>query len=490
MSRLVFLFLLTGAVSWAFNLRAEEEQSKLAFDYLSHSKDAKVEEALQRKIQFDFKRTPLHKVMELLSKKLDLEIRVEERALDDIGLSKETPVTLHMTEAATLQTSLEFLLDQLDLTYAIDQGVIVITSPEDVKHNYQYTKYYHLAPVLGLPDVNQANLAEQITKFIDPASWDRLGGKGSVHAISQGIVVNQNLTNHRKVANFLEQYCQLAKRMNSKEPSTENLLESYPQRDSQLSHTLNRPLEKNSFHDTPLDQVLIKIAQEAKLPLLIDERGIDDIGLSTNTPIDIELEPGHSVRHVFQRILQNLELVAVQHADAIVITTHQEQDKLKFIRFYPLADFPVDEKTNQDQWVEAIRSNIEPEEWEELGGPGHCSFDTATKSLIVAHYDSIHNKIAQLLRQIRNQGKTPPVQTAVTQKENSKEDKEQPPVIIIDDSSGPRIKRKPFTGDPFEKSGGGNKPDPFGSGPGGKPNPFGSPASGKKSDPLDGDPFK
>jgi len=112
--------------------------------------EEKITQALDEQTTIEFIETPLRDVVEYLKDFHDIEIQLDQRALEDIGLGPETPITRNL-KGITLRSALNLMLKELDLTYYIKNEVLNITTPEVVESELT-TKVYPVADlVLPIP---------------------------------------------------------------------------------------------------------------------------------------------------------------------------------------------------------------------------------------------------------------------------------------------------------------------------------------------------
>ncbi|MEX1040866.1 MAG: hypothetical protein WDZ51_09565 [Pirellulaceae bacterium] len=90
--------------------------------------------------------TPLEEVVSYLKQLHGIEIQIDTRALDDVGLTTDTPVTRNL-EGITLRSALRLMLKELDLTYIVANEVLMITTPEEAESEL-ITKVYPVADLV------------------------------------------------------------------------------------------------------------------------------------------------------------------------------------------------------------------------------------------------------------------------------------------------------------------------------------------------------
>jgi hypothetical protein len=91
--------------------------------------EAKIRQALAASTNVEFIETPLNQAVDYLKDLHGIEIQLDTRALERAAMSSEEPVTAQM-RGVSLQTALRLLLRPLDLTYVVDDDVLLITTVE------------------------------------------------------------------------------------------------------------------------------------------------------------------------------------------------------------------------------------------------------------------------------------------------------------------------------------------------------------------------
>ena len=96
------------------------------------SGNVKIIEALRAPARLAFIQTPLADVVAFLGDQHKINIEFDHRALAEIGIKPNVLVTREL-KGVSLHSALALILDQLDLTYVISHGVLLITSPAESK---------------------------------------------------------------------------------------------------------------------------------------------------------------------------------------------------------------------------------------------------------------------------------------------------------------------------------------------------------------------
>jgi len=220
---------------------------------------------LQEPTSLEFLETPLLDVAAEVQDKHGVHVHLDHRALDDVGIPSDTPVTFAMS-GIPLRSALELMLGQLDLTWTIGSDVLLITTPEKAE-NLLVTKTYDVSDLLvsprshtyqggRLPTTPQENrwpaipmmqgsgdlmsdgggltssgaksdstglacggmggpwpscprtgaddLVDLIQIVIAPESWDEVGGAGSCAPYDRGLAISQPIAIHLEIEAFLD----------------------------------------------------------------------------------------------------------------------------------------------------------------------------------------------------------------------------------------------------------------------------------------------
>ena len=91
--------------------------------------------------------SPLTDVLAQIQSQHGVHVYLDQRALDEVGVPSDTPITFAMS-GVPLRSALELVLDQLDLTWTIKAGVLLITTPEEAEL-VLVTKTYDVSDLLA-----------------------------------------------------------------------------------------------------------------------------------------------------------------------------------------------------------------------------------------------------------------------------------------------------------------------------------------------------
>lgn len=421
------------------------------FVVVSQAKDdefaAPINAALDKKISLDFDKTSLHDAASFLADKSGINIIIDTRGLDDVGIGVTAPVTFKV-EQIMLRSALSSMLRELDMTWTIRNDAILLTTPEEVESRLETRIYPVLDLVLPqeggdfLVDDWEAKgdydtLIGLITYLVKPVTWDDVGGPGAVKPINGCLMISQTLDTFREVDQVLAGYRRLLaeyRRAEGKSVTLPILLDDRAH--SKIRAALNRETGMAAFQKTPLENVAGQLAKRMDVPVHLDLRGFEDIGLSQDTPITATLG-GETYGQALRRILRPLELTWVVTNELLLITTTEEAEYHMDVRIYPVRDILAASATRLDDepadiadLIDVLTSTVHVESWDEAGGPGAIEGIAAHGALFVAQTEEIHEAIAQLLESLRRsqreaakESKAAPVDASDKELPTNKQDK-------------------------------------------------------------------
>lgn len=151
----------------------------------------------------DFIETPLQDVAGFLKDLHDIDVRIDKKALDDIGLGSDTPVTISV-KGISFASMLTLMLGQIDhnLTWSADETGILITTDEAAEEKLHLAGY-RAADLVVRGDYDM--LIEAVISTVELDMWDEVGGPATIRAGVRGTLdVRQTFQGHQRVSRFLE----------------------------------------------------------------------------------------------------------------------------------------------------------------------------------------------------------------------------------------------------------------------------------------------
>jgi len=400
--------------------------------------ESPTEKALAAKMSGEFVDTPLEHAVEYLRSK-NLNIVLDRKALESVGILPDTPVTCDLN-GLPISSILDLLLGQLDLTWTIQDSLIEVTTPEEVATKLS-TKVYDVSDLVGqfrrlpperaakTPGPNDPENAEpmepleeigvMITVVLEPASWDPVGGLGSLQvdraAGRESLVVSQSAPAHRRIAELL---ADLRLAMSQPEKSAPAVSHRGYWRQTPETQAIRKALDAAvsvDFVEAPLADVAEFLKMQTGVAVVLDAKSLTSVGIDPTQPVTAHLKDV-ALAKVLSIILKDLELeYAVDH-DALMVTSSDSLSASAAV--YPVGDLIADGRSAEDL-VRLITSVISPNSWDALGGPGSIATLPETLSpknqvLVISQTSAVHREIPALLGQLRRA--TAPATGAAIQK--------------------------------------------------------------------------
>lgn len=144
---------------------------------------------LDGNVSVDFVDMPLEAAVKQLSESTGVDIRLNLTALRGVRIREREPVTVRLADRK-LRTVLQAMIMDLNLSWTLRDGVLWITTPEEVKSLLK-TAVYDVRDLCRDADESDA-LTEAITSQADAQTWDEVGGSGSICFAKPGTMVIRN----------------------------------------------------------------------------------------------------------------------------------------------------------------------------------------------------------------------------------------------------------------------------------------------------------
>ena len=151
--------------------------------------------ALRRPVKMDFVETPLQDVVDFLKDLLEIEIQLDIKVLDDVGVGTDTPVTISV-KGISARSALNLVLRPLDLTWVIQDEVLLITTPEQAESLLLQTKVYDVTDLVlvaepkkeatDVPAAGAPAADDRIPAFLRPSGVFEPSGPGGAVSIFRG----------------------------------------------------------------------------------------------------------------------------------------------------------------------------------------------------------------------------------------------------------------------------------------------------------------
>lgn len=166
-------------------------------------------DALKKPVKIDYNMDTFQSVIDDLSKKLGQTILLDKQAMEEAGVTYDSPITLRFDKPISARTALKRVLADVGLTYVIRKENIQVTSNARAKEMLT-TRTYYVGDLVGVVNpmypaiANQFQMVQAIGMLIsqiqniDPESWEGRGGPGSISfdPTRMSLVVKQSAEVH------------------------------------------------------------------------------------------------------------------------------------------------------------------------------------------------------------------------------------------------------------------------------------------------------
>lgn len=175
-----------------------------------------------------------------------------------------------------------------------------------------------------------------------------------------------------------------------------------------------------NFPEEPLKQVIETLKDKAGLPMVLATKKLEEAAINLDTPVTVSLQ-NVTLESFLHNFLGELGLTFIVKNEVIQITTPEDAGSQLITRIYPVLDLvarrtPVYDPNavvtsrtaggrmgvaDYESLMNVITSTIDPDAWDDVGGPGSIAeFDNAGV-LIISQTREVHQKIGPLLNSLR-----------------------------------------------------------------------------------------
>jgi hypothetical protein len=176
-----------------------------------------------------------------------------------------------------------------------------------------------------------------------------------------------------------------------------------------------------TFSDLPFKDAIQAIQRKTGLPIVLATKKVEEASISLETPVTVSLSD-LTLEAFLRNFLSDLGLAFIVKDEVLQITTPEDSGSQLDSRIYPVLDLvarrtPVDESSavvtsrtaggrmgiaDYESLMDVITTTIDPDSWEDVGGPGTIvEFDNAGV-LIISQTRDVHRKIGPLLNTLRH----------------------------------------------------------------------------------------
>ena len=207
-----------------------------------------------------------------------------------------------------------------------------------------------------------------------------------------------------------------------------------------------------NFVELPLVDAIAQLSDEHGVAMVIDEQALDEIGMSTEDPVNLMLSDVQ-LKSVLQIMLGQLDLTTSIQSETLVVTTKEYCEDHVLTRIYWLEGTGFEfsnSVTSYNPLVDTIQSSIEVDTWDAHGGMSTVTAVTTERpAILVSTTFRVHQQIESLIDVLRKPYAKP---TVATDSPKGERKRTQPTAAtVLPASPNPNPNADPFA-DPFAAS--------------------------------------
>jgi hypothetical protein len=285
------------------------------------------------------------------------------------------------------------------LAWCRDRDGILITSWDDAdRRTKPFTDVYPLPAgmVQGAIVTDDAvELSRLIATTLEPDEWDEVGGMGVVRPAGGAFVLHHLPHFHRRVRALLA---------NLQSPPADSRQafspDYWPAGEEMRIFAALREKDSIDFEDTPLDQALAILGARHGIKIVLAQTTLAEAAIALDTPVTKKLR-NLSLQTILREVLADLQLTYVVRDDVLQITTREDAHSEFVHRLYDVDELVGrNGKGEFSDVISMITTTIEPDSWDEVGGPGTIAA-LGQRWLVVSQAQENHEQIEPLLTQLR-----------------------------------------------------------------------------------------
>ncbi len=149
------------------------------------------------------------------------------------------------------------------------------------------------------------------------------------------------------------------------------------------------------FVETPLQEVVQWLGEQTDTQFELNTAAVEEWGIDVDQLVTVRGKG--PVRELIRRVCEPLDLTYVVTESTIEITTLDDGEERRSLRFYDLS-YVLPNSANTQSLVNAIQATVVPDSWTEMGGTSSISI--VGSMMIVSAPDTVHQSIEILLLNI------------------------------------------------------------------------------------------
>ncbi len=342
--------------------------------------EARIEAVLGESTSLQFLDQPLGDVVAFLEDRHKIEIQLDRAALDTAGVNTDTPVTIDV-EGISLRSALNLMLKSIDLTYCVRDGVLLVTTTEEVENElvtkvYDARRFLYVTDKYGERKRDSEPLFELVTTHVRPSDWMYVGGMGSIDFVDQSAVVSQSWHAQHEVGDFMTALeTALAQYKEGAFNAPIDVGATSSGSSAAIRHALGDTTSLQ-FLEQPLADIVAFLEDRHKIEFQLDTTALDTAGVNKDTQATIDVE-GIPLGSALKLMLEQLDLTYTIRDEVLLITTMEEVEQELTTRIYPVKDLIAADTNAGDAATASLRRSPVGAALMSTGTPASPSADAA-----------------------------------------------------------------------------------------------------------------
>jgi hypothetical protein len=327
----------------------------------------------------------------LLRTRFGVSALVDRTRLQEFGAAFDVP---HLLPAKLpLYLALQQVLDREELVWIWNAGVLTITTAEYA--NQELTTQQHNVARL-LRKMHPTSLLAVVENC---AGDEEYGPWMNVHGSGGTLILAGETLSVRQTQRVQTEVARLLKGLESPQPF---LLLDLSEQDLQALSALKSEDVTVQFYETELQAAMQFLAQQAGVPIRLDELRLTEFGIGGDLTITIKL-PSRPLGQVLELILQPHELAAIPLDGVLTVTTAEYANGHMEQAIFNLSDI-VPEFVAGDQIISLLYDQTGNEEygpWLNIHGTGGTLETPMAGMLVVRQTNRVLGEVRDLLDRLR-----------------------------------------------------------------------------------------
>ena len=334
----------------------------------------------------NFEGSSIREVAEWLRGNCSLPVLINERSFVDAGLSLNETITDHLDDQP-----LYLLLNRLNnenLDWYIEDEIlhIVAIDASGDENRRMATRSTNVGDLIDAGYLWD-EITDTILRTVAPASWDDVGGEGTVEIFGDVLFVRNSDERHMQVQGLLA-----ALRKHGRQTFISDPADHIAIRD-RLSTNISV-----AFDDTPLEEAIASVADQSKIDVRLDLASLRESRIRGREPVRLHLQD-RSVKAVTRVLMDELKLSWMLVDGVMWITTQDVADSVFKTAIYDVRDL-CRNNDEANSLEDAIASQAHPDSWDDVGGEGSIEFPLPG-TMVIRTQEPIHDTILDLLEKYR-----------------------------------------------------------------------------------------